>query len=107
MPIITTRLVTVGEVFARRDKKKIVELTREPLLQTMERVHVPLAPARLDLDLVACCTLRVPYRVYEQYILLVFPTYFYTVYKCRSVSPTARHRVDLSLKPYGSRLAYS
>ena len=46
--IITTRLVTVEEVFARLDKKKIVELTREPLLKTMERVRVPLAAARLD-----------------------------------------------------------
>lgn len=36
--IITTRLVTVAEVFARLEKDRIVELMREPLLKSMERV---------------------------------------------------------------------
>ena len=36
--IITTRLVTVAEVFSRLEKARLIELMREPLLKSMERV---------------------------------------------------------------------
>jgi len=36
--IITTRLVTVAEVFAQLDRDRIVELTRAPLLKSIERI---------------------------------------------------------------------
>ena len=36
--IITTRLVSVAEVFSRLEKARLIELMREPLLKSMERV---------------------------------------------------------------------
>lgn len=36
--IITTRLVTVAEVFGQLDRDRIVEITRAPLLKSIERV---------------------------------------------------------------------